>query len=173
VMPYITDDPVTCLRLAELGCVAVMPLAAPIGSGLGIRNPYNLRIIMEQAKVPVVVDAGVGNSIGCRAGDGAGMRRRAHEHRHRGRSRADCDGACDADGGGSQPPRLPGRPHRAQALRHGIEPAVGLDRVGLREPDVQGEELEAGLAVTHLRGLFLTERLVRASSALIAAAALA
>jgi thiazole synthase len=62
VMPYITDDPVTCLRLAELGCVAVMPLAAPIGSGLGIRNPYNLRIILEQAKVPVVVDAGVGTA---------------------------------------------------------------------------------------------------------------
>ena len=60
VMPYTTDDPVACLKLAELGCVAVMPLAAPIGSGLGIRNPYNLRIILEQAKVPVVVDAGVG-----------------------------------------------------------------------------------------------------------------
>src|SRR3984893_13625940 len=62
VMPYITDDPVTCLRLAEIGCVAVMPLAAPIGSGLGIRNPYNLRIILEQAKVPVIVDAGVGTA---------------------------------------------------------------------------------------------------------------
>src|SRR5579885_1611048 len=62
VMPYITDDPVTCLRLAEMGCVAVMPLAAPIGSGLGIRNPYNLRIILEQARVPVVVDAGVGTA---------------------------------------------------------------------------------------------------------------
>ena len=62
VLPYITDDPVACLKLAELGCAAVMPLAAPIGSGLGIRNPYNLRIIMEQAKVPVIVDAGVGTA---------------------------------------------------------------------------------------------------------------
>jgi thiazole synthase len=62
VLPYITDDPVTCLKLAELGCAAVMPLAAPIGSGLGIRNPYNLRIILEQAKVPVIVDAGVGTA---------------------------------------------------------------------------------------------------------------
>jgi thiazole synthase len=62
VLPYITDDPIACLRLAELGCVAVMPLAAPIGSGLGIRNPYNLRIILEQAKVPVIVDAGVGTA---------------------------------------------------------------------------------------------------------------
>src|SRR6266849_1909152 len=62
VMPYITDDPVTCLRLQEIGCVAVMPLAAPIGSGLGIRNPFNLAIIIEQAKVPVIVDAGVGTA---------------------------------------------------------------------------------------------------------------
>src|SRR5579885_2470144 len=62
VLPYITDDPVACLKLAELGCAAVMPLAAPIGSGLGIRNPYNLRIIIEQAKVPVIVDAGVGTA---------------------------------------------------------------------------------------------------------------
>ena len=62
VLPYITDDPVSSLRLQELGCAAVMPLAAPIGSGLGIRNPYNLRIILEQAKVPVIVDAGVGTA---------------------------------------------------------------------------------------------------------------
>jgi thiazole synthase len=62
VLPYVTDDPVACLRLAEIGCVAVMPLAAPIGSGLGIRNPYNLQIILEQAKVPVIVDAGVGTA---------------------------------------------------------------------------------------------------------------
>ncbi len=62
VLPYITDDPVTCLKLAEIGCAAVMPLAAPIGSGMGIRNPYNLRIILEQARVPVIVDAGVGTA---------------------------------------------------------------------------------------------------------------
>ncbi|HLH76914.1 MAG TPA: thiazole synthase [Candidatus Binataceae bacterium] len=62
VLPYLSDDPVACLRLAEMGCAAVMPLAAPIGSGLGIRNPYNLRIILEQAKVPVIVDAGVGTA---------------------------------------------------------------------------------------------------------------
>ena len=62
VLPYITDDPVACLRLAEMGCAAVMPLAAPIGSGMGIRNPFNLRIILEQAKLPVIVDAGVGTA---------------------------------------------------------------------------------------------------------------
>ncbi|MEK6601653.1 MAG: thiazole synthase [Candidatus Binatota bacterium] len=60
VLPYITDDPVTARKLQEMGCAAVMPLAAPIGSGLGIRNPYNIRIILEQATVPVIVDAGVG-----------------------------------------------------------------------------------------------------------------
>jgi thiazole synthase len=62
VLPYVTDDPVTAKKLQEMGCAAVMPLAAPIGSGLGIRNPYNLRIILEQATVPVIVDAGVGTA---------------------------------------------------------------------------------------------------------------
>jgi len=62
VLPYVTDDPVACRRLADLGCAAVMPLAAPIGSGLGIRNPYNISIILEQSTVPVIVDAGVGTA---------------------------------------------------------------------------------------------------------------
>ena len=62
VLPYVTDDPVACLRLQDMGCAAVMPLAAPIGSGLGIRNPYNIRIILEQSTVPVIVDAGVGTA---------------------------------------------------------------------------------------------------------------
>lgn len=62
VLPYTTDDPVICKKLEDLGCPAVMPLAAPIGSGLGIRNPYNLKIIMETVKVPVIVDAGVGTA---------------------------------------------------------------------------------------------------------------
>src|SRR6266481_6744865 len=62
VLPYITDDPITAKKLQDIGCAAVMPLAAPIGSGLGIRNPFNIRIILEQAKVPVIVDAGVGTA---------------------------------------------------------------------------------------------------------------
>jgi thiazole synthase len=62
VLPYITDDPITAKKLQDIGCAAVMPLAAPIGSGLGIRNPYNIRIILEQASVPVIVDAGVGTA---------------------------------------------------------------------------------------------------------------
>jgi len=62
VLPYCIDDPIVCRKLEDAGCAAVMPLAAPIGSGLGIRNPYNLRIILEHAKVPVIVDAGVGTA---------------------------------------------------------------------------------------------------------------
>ncbi len=62
VLPYITDDPVACQRLEAMGCAAVMPLAAPIGSGMGIRNPANLRIILETVEVPVIVDAGVGTA---------------------------------------------------------------------------------------------------------------
>ena len=62
VLPYCMDDPVLCRKLEDVGCAAVMPLAAPIGSGLGIRNPYNLSIILENARVPVIVDAGVGTA---------------------------------------------------------------------------------------------------------------
>jgi len=62
VLPYILDDPISCKKLEDIGCAAVMPLAAPIGSGLGIRNPYNLRIILEHSRIPVIVDAGVGTA---------------------------------------------------------------------------------------------------------------
>jgi thiazole synthase len=62
VLPYTTDDPVVCRKLEEAGAAAVMPLGAPIGSGLGIQNPNNLRIIREFARVPVIVDAGVGTA---------------------------------------------------------------------------------------------------------------
>jgi len=75
VLPYTNDDPVLARRLEDLGCAAVMPLGAPIGSGLGIRNPHNLELIVERARVPVVVDAGVGTpsdvavafELGCHA----------------------------------------------------------------------------------------------------------
>jgi len=62
VLPYIIDDPVACKRLEDVGCAAVMPLAAPIGSGLGLCNPYSIAIIKERARVPVIVDAGVGTA---------------------------------------------------------------------------------------------------------------
>ena len=62
VLPYCLDDPIVCKKLEDVGCAAVMPLAAPIGSGLGIRNRHNLEIILERARVPVIVDAGVGTA---------------------------------------------------------------------------------------------------------------
>lgn len=62
VMVYTSDDPLIAKRLEEIGCIAVMPLGAPIGSGLGIRNPYNIRMILENANVPIIVDAGVGTA---------------------------------------------------------------------------------------------------------------
>ena len=62
IMVYTNDDPIIAKRLEDIGCVAVMPLAAPIGSGLGIRNPYNILTIVENASVPVLVDAGVGTA---------------------------------------------------------------------------------------------------------------
>ncbi len=62
VLPYTNDDPIVARKLVDAGCPAVMPLGAPIGSGLGIRNPYNLRILMETVTVPVIIDAGVGTA---------------------------------------------------------------------------------------------------------------
>jgi thiazole synthase len=62
VLPYTSDDVITARKLEDAGCAVVMPLAAPIGSGLGIRNPHNLRLIIEAAKVPIIVDAGVGTA---------------------------------------------------------------------------------------------------------------
>ncbi|WP_026596387.1 sulfur carrier protein ThiS [Methylohalobius crimeensis] len=87
VMVYTNDDPIVARKLEELGCIAVMPLAAPIGSGLGVRNPYNIRTIVENASVPVLVDAGVGTAsdasvameLGC---DGVLMNTAIAEARH-------------------------------------------------------------------------------------------
>lgn len=62
VLPYCTDDPVTCQKLADAGCAAVMPLGSPIGSGMGICNPYNIELICNRSPVPVVLDAGVGTA---------------------------------------------------------------------------------------------------------------
>ncbi len=62
VLPYTSDDPVLAQRLESAGCAAVMPLGSPIGSGMGIRNPYNLRLIVESATVPVILDAGIGTA---------------------------------------------------------------------------------------------------------------
>jgi len=62
VMAYSTDDPITCRKLADLGCAAVMPLGSPIGSGMGILNPYNIEIIRAENNCPIIIDAGVGTA---------------------------------------------------------------------------------------------------------------
>ncbi|WP_249011337.1 thiazole synthase [Conexibacter sp. DBS9H8] len=87
VLPYTSDDPVLARRLADVGCAAVMPLGAPIGSGMGITNPYNLALIIDQAEVPVILDAGVGTAsdatlaleLGCDAVLCASAISRAHD----------------------------------------------------------------------------------------------
>ncbi|MGI8573388.1 MAG: thiazole synthase [Solirubrobacteraceae bacterium] len=89
VLPYTTDDPILARRLEDVGCAAVMPLGSPIGSGMGICNPYNISIIVEQAEVPVVLDAGVGTAsdaalaleLGCDAVLCASAISRAHDPR--------------------------------------------------------------------------------------------
>jgi thiazole synthase len=62
VLPYTNDDPILARRLEDIGCAAVMPLGSPIGSGMGINNPYNIRLIVDQARVPVILDAGIGTA---------------------------------------------------------------------------------------------------------------
>jgi thiazole synthase len=87
VLPYTTDDPVLARRLEDAGCAAVMPLGSPIGSGMGIRNPYNISIMIEHASVPVVLDAGIGTAsdaaqameLGCDAVLCASAISRAHD----------------------------------------------------------------------------------------------
>ncbi len=87
VLPYTTDDPVLARRLEDVGCAAVMPLGSPIGSGMGIRNPYNISIVVERAGVPVILDAGVGTAsdaafaieLGCDAVLCASAISRAHD----------------------------------------------------------------------------------------------
>ena len=100
VLPYTNDDPITAIRLADLGCAAVMPLGAPIGSGMGIRNPYNLAIIREQVSVPVILDAGVGTASDAALAMELG-----------------CDGVLLA----SAVTRSPDSERMAAAMRHAIE----------------------------------------------------
>ena len=110
VLPYCNDDPVTCRKLEDLGCAAIMPLGAPIGSGMGIRNPYNIEIIRAQTSVPLIVDAGVGTAsdaalameLGC---DGVLIQR------HRAGPRAGENGKSDEIGGRGRQARVRGRAH--------------------------------------------------------------
>ena len=134
VLPYCNDDPVTCRKLADVGCAAVMPLGSPIGSGMGICNPYNIEMICARSPVPVILDAGIGTAsdavlaleLGC---DGILLNTaiaKAHDPvRMAGAMRA----AVDA---GHR--RAPGGPHPQAPLRRGVEPAARPDRLSLPAP---------------------------------------
>ena len=117
VLPYTNDDPVVCRKLEDAGAAAVMPLGAPIGSGLGIQNPNNIRIIREQLEGARHRRRRRGHGVGRGARDGAGRRRRADEHRHRGRARSGGDGRGDEAGGRGRAPRVPRRTHPAEDVR--------------------------------------------------------
>ena len=124
VLPYTNDDPVLARRLEDTGCAAVMPLGSPIGTGLGITNPHNIEMIVAQAGVPVVLDAGHRHRQRCRAGDGIGLRRSAVGHRGDPRRRPARDGRRD---GRRRHRRLSGPARRADpeaVLGAGIEPGT-------------------------------------------------
>ena len=124
-MVYCVDDPIAAKQLEEAGAVAIMPLGAPIGSGLGIQNRVTIRLIVEGAE-----RAGAGR-CGCRhrerrgGGDGARLRRRADEHRHRRGQGPGADGAGDEVGGRSGAARLSRRTHAEAPLRRSEQPARG------------------------------------------------
>jgi thiazole synthase len=119
VLPYTTDDPVLARRLEDVGCSAVMPLGSPIGSGMGIRNPYNISIMVERAGVPVVLDAGVGTAsdaalameLGCDAVLCASAISRAHDPAAMARAiRLAVEAGVLARGAGRIPRRLHAEP---------------------------------------------------------------
>ena len=122
VLPYTNDDPVMCRKLEDAGAAAVMPLGAPIGSGLGIQNPNNIRIIKEQAGVPVIVDAGVGTASDATFAMELGADARADEHGDRAGAGSGGDGARDEARRRGRPARVPRRPHSAQGVRLGQQP---------------------------------------------------
>ena len=129
VFPYTSDDPIVCRKLEDAGAAAVMPLGAPIGSGLGIQNPNNIAIILERAKVPGHRRRGRRHGLGRVRRDGARRRRRADEHRDRRREGSRADGARDARRRPRGPRRIPRRTHPEEALRHRLVADHGRHRL--------------------------------------------
>ena len=125
VLPYTNDDPVLARRLEEAGCAAVMPLGSPIGSGAGIRNPYNVAIIAERAGVPVILDAGIGTASDAALAMELGCDARARRQRHLRRRGPDRDGARPARRRRRRPHRPPRRPHPPAHPRRGLDPVPG------------------------------------------------
>lgn len=131
-MVYTSDDPIIARQLAEIGCIAIMPLAGLIGSGLGICNPYNLQIILEETKVPVLVDAGVGTAsdatiameLGCEAVLMNSANRPCATAGHDGRSH---EARCNCRSSG-----VPRRAHATKTLCQRIFAAGWPDQVRAR-----------------------------------------
>ena len=122
VLPYTNDDPILARRLEEAGCAAVMPLGSPIGSGAGIRNPYNIAIVAERAEVPVDPRRRHRHRLRRRPGDGAGLRRGDGGQLDLRRRGPDRDGARPARRRRGRPRRPPGRPHPPPHPRRGLDP---------------------------------------------------
>ena len=128
VLPYTNDDPVLARRLEDTGCAAVMPLGSPIGTGLGIANPHNIEMIVEQAGVPVILDAGIGTASDAAQAMELGLRRRAARHRgHPGRRPAD-DGRRDGRRRHGRLPRAAGGPDPEAVLGAAVQPVLMTKR---------------------------------------------
>ena len=134
VLPYTNDDPILARRLEEAGCAAVMPLGSPIGSGMGIRNPYNIAIIVERASVPVILDAGIGTASDAALAMELGLRRRAPVELGGEGEGPGADGARHATGGRGRlrgPPagRIPRKLHAEAST-----PDEGIPDLALSSP---------------------------------------
>ena len=125
VLPYTNDDPILARRLEDVGCAAVMPLGSPIGSGMGLLNTYNLRLIRERAERAGDPRRGRRHRVRRRAGDGARLRRRAVRERDLARRGPGRHGARDPARHRGRPARLPLRPHPAPPLRAGLHARRG------------------------------------------------
>ena len=124
VLPYCTDDPVVCRKLADAGAAAVMPLGAPIGSGLGICNPHLIELICARSAVPVVLDAGIGTASDAALGAGARLRRGAAQHCGLEGTRSGHDGQEHARCRRSRPAGPPRRAHTEACPCGAVEPAI-------------------------------------------------
>ena len=117
VMVYTSDDPIVARELEAIGCVAIMPLASLIGSGMGILNPWNLKLIIDDAKVPVLVDAGVGTASDAAIAMELGCAGVLMNTAIAGATRSRAHGARDEARGRGGTRGVPRRPHAAQVLR--------------------------------------------------------
>ena len=125
VLPYTNDDPILARRLEDVGCAAVMPLGSPIGSGMGLLNTYNLRLIRERAGVPVILDAGIGTASDAALAMELGYDARPVRDRDLPRRGPGDDGAGDPARRRGRPPRLPRGPHPPPPLRAGLHAGGG------------------------------------------------